>query len=303
MIPTDWYAAGPLAYLWQVVLHSAVAGFVLYAWARRVGLPSGRSKRQLLALLLGLPLLTAAVPGRAGPEFRDRLAWLDSGRILAVPLVAGLRVHHVALAVLGTTVVVTLWQEVVPALRRPRRPPTAVPDHIVRLVRAQPGWERCEIVVDPATDIALATGGWPWRPRLLVSRGALSALSADELEVAVVHEHAHWQAGRWVHSHLLFAVRLLQPHNPVALWVFREYCLEVEIACDAAAVAGRDPRVLTRALLRIYEATHRRDVAARGALRKRVDVLLGAGVRDDALPLATTLLASALLAVLLPWVV
>lgn len=303
MIPTDWYAAGPLAYLWQVALHSAIGGFVLYAWAHRVGLPSGRAKRRLLGVLLGLPLLTAAVPGRAGPEFREQLAWLDSGRILGIPLFAGLRVHHVALAVLATTVVVTLWQEVVPVLRRRSRAPTAVPDDVRRLVRAQPGWDRCEIVVDPAADIGLATGGWPWRPRLLVSRGALGALPADELEAAIVHEHAHWQAGRWALSHALFVVRLLQPHNPVALWVFREYCLEIEIACDAAAVAGRDPRVLTRALLKIYETTRRGDVAARGALRKRVDVLLEAGVRDDALPLATTLVASTLLAVLLPWVV
>ena len=35
--------------------------------------------------------LTAAVPGRSGVDFRERVAWLDSGRVLAIPLPAGIR--------------------------------------------------------------------------------------------------------------------------------------------------------------------------------------------------------------------
>ena len=85
----------------------------------------------------------------------------------------------------------------------------------------------------------LATGGRPGRPRLIVSRGALAVADAETSSTrSIAHEHAHWQAGRWWWSHALFAVRLLQCYNPVALWVFREYCLEVEIDCDAIAVAG-----------------------------------------------------------------
>jgi len=89
----------------------------------------------------------------------------------------------------------------------------------------------------------------------------------------------------------------------VALWSFREYCLEVEIDCDAEAVAGRDPRLLTRTLLTIYESTDRRDVAARSVLRKRVDVLLDGDRRDDALPVTTIVVASSILLLVLPWVV
>ena len=51
MIPAYWYAPLP-SFLWQVVLHSSIMGIVFYAWARHVGLPSGRSKRRLLGLWL-----------------------------------------------------------------------------------------------------------------------------------------------------------------------------------------------------------------------------------------------------------
>ena len=302
MIPAYWYAPLP-SFLWQVVLHSSIMGIVFYAWARHVGLPSGRSKRRLLGLLLVLPLLTAAIPGRAGLEFRERLAWLDSGRVLAVPLGAGIRVYHVILLVALLMVALTVWQELLPALRRPRTSPAGVPEGLARFARSLTGWERCEIVMSPSADIVLATGGWPRRPRLMVSRGALGQLTEDELAIVVRHENAHWQAGRWVRSHALFLVRLLQCYNPVALWSFREYCLEVEIGCDAEAVSGGDPKLLAGTLLRIYEATDRRDVATRGALRKRVDVLLDGSGPDDTLPVATIVIASAILLAILPWVV
>lgn len=303
MIPSYWYAPLP-SFLWQVALHSSVAGFLFLAWARRLGLRSGRAKRRLLSLLLVLPLVTAAVPGRATLEFRARLAWLDSGRVLAIPLVAGVHVYHVALLVALTMVGLTVWQELLPVLRRPVAAPGGLPDPLLRLVRGLPGWERCEVRVSPAEAIVLATGGWPRRPRLIVSRGAMARLTGDELAVVIRHENAHWQAGRWTWTHLLFLARLLQCHNPVALWTFREHCLEVEIECDATAVAGQDARLLARTLLTIYESVDRRDVAARSALRKRTDVLLGDDpIDDDALPLPTLVTASALLLVTLPWLV
>ncbi len=302
MIPGYWYSPLP-SFLWQVVLHSSIIGVIFYAWAHRLGLPSGRAKQRLLTALLVLPLLTAAIPGRSGLEFRERTAWLDSGRLLAVPLLDGARLYHVAFLVALMMVALTVWQELLPPLRRPRASSADVPGEVARLARRLPGWERCEVVLSPSEDILLATGGRPGRPRLIVSRGALGRLTGDELEVAVRHENAHWRGGRWTRSHALFLARLLQCYNPVALWSFREYCLEVEIACDADAVAGQDPRLLTRTLLKIYESTDRRDVAARSALRKRVDVLLGGGPCDDALPAATIAVAVSILLVVLPWVV
>jgi beta-lactamase regulating signal transducer with metallopeptidase domain len=131
----------------------------------------------------------------------------------------------------------------------------------------------------------------------------LQALSEQELEAVVLHEHAHWRSGQWLSSHALFLVRMAQCYNPVALWVFREYCNEVEIACDAVAVRGRDPHRLARVLLRVYQSTDRRDVATRGSLRKRIDVLLAGGPKDGALPPLTVAVTALVMLLVLPWIV
>jgi hypothetical protein len=290
-------------YLWQVAVHGTVMGFVFYAWARHVGLPSGRTKRALLVLLLVLPLFTAAVPGRSGLDFAERLAWLNTARILAIPLPGGWRVEHLAIGIALLTLAVTVWQELAaPAIRRPRTMAEAPPESLVRLARAQPAWSRCDVALSPLPSILVATTGRPSRPRLIVSRGALEALSDTELASVIAHEHAHWQDGRWWRLHVLFLVRLLQAYHPAALWIFREYCLEVEIECDDAA-ARADRPLLTRVLYRVYQSTDRHDRASRAVLRKRIDVLMAGGPQNAALPRATLAAAAGLMAVVLPWIV
>jgi Zn-dependent protease with chaperone function len=293
------------AYFWQVALHSAILGLIFYIWARQVRLPSGRTKRRLLAILLVLPLVTAAIPGRRSLEFRGRIAWFDSGRLLATPLVGGIRLYHVVLVMAVMMIAITLWQELVPVLRRPQITGGRVPDGLARLARALPGWDRCEVLISADCDVLLATSGWPRRPRVIVSEGALDRLDADELSAVVAHEHAHWLQGRWLRSYALFAARLIQIANPVALWAFREYCVEIEVECDAEASAGRDPKLLAGTLFTLYELTDRSDVAARSTLRKRIDILLGSGpgVDDHALPAATIVAAALAMMMVLPWIV
>jgi hypothetical protein len=297
-----WYEP-LLGYLQQVVVHSAVLGAILFIWAHRIDLPPGATKRHLLALLLVLPMLTAAVPGRGAPEFHERFAWLDSGRVLAIPIGAGLHVSHVAIAIALFIFGLTLWQEVWPPLRRRHQGGGPVPERLMTIVRERAGWADCRIAMTASDGVLLATGGWPGRSWLHVSYGALEALSDDELTAVVRHEHAHWRAGRWVYTHLLFLVRLFQCYNPIALWGFRAYCLEVEIACDAEAVAGREARLLVKPLLRIYESTDRRDTAARGALRRRVNTLIAGRVVDEALPPATVAAVAVVMLMVLPWLV
>jgi hypothetical protein len=302
VIPAFWSATLP-SYLWQVALHSWVMGLVFYVWVHRLELPSGRTKRWLLALLLVLPMVTAAVPGRATVEFGERVAWLNSARLLAVPLPGGFHLYHLMLVLGVMMTALTLWQEALPLRTRPRTTDADVPAEVIATARARRGWDRCRVRLSESDAILLATAGRPGRPTLIVSKGALAQLTPVELEVAIDHEQAHWRHGQWLTSHVLFAVRLLQCYNPAALWVFREYCIEVEIGCDAMAVAGRDPHVLARILLKIYQATDRRDVAALGALRKRVDVLLAGGPDDAALPVITLAAAAIFMLVVLPWIV
>ena len=278
-------------------------GVVFYTWVHRVGLPSGRTKRLLLKWLLVLPLVTAAIPGRSGLAFAERVAWFNSARLADVPLGAGVYLYHAAWLLGGLLIALAIWQEVLPSFRQPRSATADLPEWLVSQVRERSGWEQCSVVVSPIASIMLATGGHPGRPRLILSRGALASFSAADLSLAIAHEHAHWIHGRWWKSHLLFLARLAQCYHPTALWAFREYCVEEEIACDAVSVAGRDPAPLVRILLRIYQETDPRDVAARSALRKRVDVLMNGGPQDDALPPATIAAAAGVMLLVLPWLV
>ena len=248
------------AYLWQVALHSWVLALVLSIWTRRVGITSGRTRRLLLAMLLLMPLATAAVPGRGGVEFGERIAWFNSWRLLTIPLGQHFHVADVVLLTFALTVLVTLWQ-----LLRP------------------------------------TSNGRPGRSQLRAAKGPQPALTSMEMELAAAHDRA--RAGFQARTWLLFVARLVQSYNPLALWAFREYRLEVEIASDSMAVAGHDPHALARVLLKAFQATERRDKAGRTMLRRRVDVLVAVGSGDAALPATTVAIAALVMLLVLPWIV
>lgn len=309
----DGVLPGALAgatWFWRVALHSFVAGTALYAWSRRLALPAGRTRRLLLAAVLVVPLATAA----AGPALVGETAgaaWFDSSRFLALPLAFGLQVADLAVAAGVVTAAIALVQEVLPALlERPRRSGDPIPLWLGWEARSLPGWERCTVQLVVGRPLLVATGGLPGaRPHLHLSPDVLTRLSRDELAAVLRHENAHHTPRRWWALHLLFAARLLQLANPVALWVFRRYTLELELACDRDAVAGRgsaptSSRALVRALLTVYEGTDRRDVAGREALRRRVDALLGrVRFEDRALPPESLAAAVVVLLLALPWIV
>ena len=230
---------------------------------------------------------------------------MDSARILFLPLVGPPFVSTIWSSPFRRwPVLATVWQEVLPLLNRPGASFDDVPKGLVRRARALPGWQRCRVGVAKGEGILFATMGWPWRPLLVVSTDALRELSDAELEVTLLHENAHWRRGRWLWHHGLFLIRILQCYNPVALWIFREYSLEIEVDCDAEAVSSRDPKLLARTLVKIYETTDPKDFSSRIVLRKRVDILLGKVERaDDRLDGAAVVAAALLLMALLPWVV
>jgi hypothetical protein len=289
------------AYLWQVTLHSWVMGLILYVWVRRNRVPSGRSKRRLLILLLTLPFATAAVPGRATPDFGARVAWFDSARVLAIPLGHRWHLADVFLLLFGLTVLVTIWQHVAPWQGRPRTVADPPPESLIAMARSFRGWSTCRVRMSPSDAVLVASRGWPARAQLIVSRGALAALTPPELELATAHEHA--RSTDWTEIHVVFVAHVLQCYNPISLLAFRKYCLEVEIGCDARATAGRDPNALARVLLKAYQSTDRGDFMSRGTLRRRVDILFAGGADDHALPIATLAGAAVVLLLVLPWIV
>jgi len=97
------------------------------------------------------------------------------------------------------------------------------------------------------------------RPVLLLPMGLAEKLSDGELRHVLLHEAAHL-ARRDVAFHWLAALaRSLHWFNPLAWMVLRRVEEDVEIACDARALAAAAPgeaRPYGRTILRLLEASH-----------------------------------------------
>jgi Zn-dependent protease with chaperone function len=257
----------------------------------------------MLAVVLLVPIATALAAGANSGELRRPHAWFDSMRILRIPVGGGIRVFHLVFGIGVAAVGISLWQEVLPVFRRLRPDFSKAPPELVRAVRALPGWAKCEVAMTAERGFFLATSGRPARPRLILSPSVLERLAPEELEAVLRHENAHWRGRRWRAGQALFLSRMLQCYSPVALLAFRAYTLEVEYECDAEA-AGRDPKVLARALLGVYRLLDRSDISGRAALRSRIEALLGhADPESRELSPAAIVVATAILLLILPWIV
>ncbi len=92
------------------------------------------------------------------------------------------------------------------------------------------------------------------RPRIVVSSGAVAALSADELAAVVAHERAHLRAR---HDLVLLPLRALSvalPRSRVLASVESSVSALVEMAADDRALAQCSSTVLARALCRMASA-------------------------------------------------
>lgn len=81
------------------------------------------------------------------------------------------------------------------------------------------------------------------RPRLLISRGVLQALPAEELAAALAHERAHLNSG----DNLKRLLLAMAPRHRGAAALEREWARFAEFAADDQAVAGDDRRSLSLA--------------------------------------------------------
>lgn len=302
MTDGQWLNAGA-TWLWLVALHSFLMGLVFFAWTRVEALAPGRSRRWLLAMILVLPPVTSSL-ALLRRMLEPATAWFDSQRLLNLDVFAGFEMTQVALAIGGVTLMMTVLQEIVPVLFPPVRSEHPAPETLVEVARSQQGWHGIEVVMIDDS-LAAATGGTPWRPKIFLSVNLAESFDEDEIRAVVRHEHAHMSPRRWWTVHLLFVVRMLQAHNPVAMWVSREYAVETEIECDRLA-AGDDPRVLARVLFAIWGEVGSRDWVRRRVLQRRIDVLLGRSPeshRVARLPSTSLLISGFVMALLLPWII
>ncbi|WP_203335702.1 M56 family metallopeptidase [Nocardioides limicola] len=216
--------AGPVPALlarWPRLRRSPGASLVLWQ--------SVAAAAVLAALGAGLSLTTAHV---WAPE-RD---WV--GRVIAVVALAVTALVAARLLLSGHRVGTTLRQ-----LRRRHRAQLDLLAHRERGVE----------VLDHDLPVAYclpALGG----SRVVVSAGMLDRLTEDEVAAVLAHERAHLRSR---HDLLLEAFSVL--HRAFPRWVSSRAALDevkllVEVMADRAAVRGRDPRHLGRALVALAES-------------------------------------------------
>jgi len=247
-----------LALVVQSAAAAGVAGALLSAWGVRR--PSVRLGFWLLALILPPllhPLLGVAAPFRASAPFRQSVALFVAARWTQLP-VGSWRLGPVLAWLVAALGLALYLRDIVPALRHgwrvraqgvdgdPRRGEVAqrLAAHAARLGVAPPG---TGLIPDDGMTYLYCRGFRS--PSVVVSTGALVALSPDELDAALAHEVGHLSGRHLALGWGLIAVRSVLLFNPVAQILGRTAVLEMERAADdaAAAATGR-PAALASAL-------------------------------------------------------
>jgi Zn-dependent protease with chaperone function len=236
-----------LAHVVQSAAAGGALGGLLSAWGVRR--PSIRLKFWLLALILPaflVPLFAALAPVRQSDSFRQHAALFVAARWTTLP-VGPWRLGPPLAALVAAVGVGLYLRDLVPALRQGWRVGRhggdggsrgeEIPRRVATLA-ARLGVTAPEArLVDDEEGAYVYCRGFR-SPRVLVSTGALSTLSPEELDAALAHEIGH-VAGR----HLMFGwglivVRSLLLFNPVAQILGRSAVLEMERSADDAAVAA-----------------------------------------------------------------
>jgi Zn-dependent protease with chaperone function len=253
----------------QAILHTFVASLFVEALVRswHVREPLQRMALRLTALgypLLLFPALVLLFPERAEETFRDGWAlfsvrrW-DDVRFLGVGL---LRWWVVALTATGCAMFLMDLVPLVRARRRPK-PSPATPDATSAAavegalaavagalgVRAPP-----VVFLDRDAPILFCTG--VRRHSIVVSRGAIRLLDADELRAALAHELAHLARHDPATSWALMVARGVMAFNPAFQVLSRAIAHDAEwLADDRAAADCGDRLALASGLLKLHRAT------------------------------------------------
>lgn len=252
----------------QAILHTLVASIVIEALVRswRVAEPGQRMVLRALALvhpLLVLPAYFALFPVRREEAFRAGVALYQGSAWGSVRLL-GVGLDVAALALFAALGLALFLMDLVPLLRGGRRPRPA-PDPIdpasaaaleaaLGPVAARAGLAPAVIFLARDAPVLFVTG--VRAPALVVSRGTIRLLDAEELRAAVAHEVSHLAGRDPLTSWLLMAGRALMCLNPAFQVVSRAISHDAERrADDRAARLGGDRLALASALLELHRAT------------------------------------------------
>jgi hypothetical protein len=261
----------------QAVFHTIVAALFVEALVRswRVREPRQRIALRLVALgypLVLFPALVLLFPVRGDEEFRDAWALLDGARWNDLRLL-GVGLFRWWLAVLIAIGAALFLLDLVPlvrALRRPR-PVPASPDEAsaaalagaLPAVAARLGVPPPPVVfLDRRQPVLFCSG--VRRHTIVISRGALRILDAEELRAALAHELAHLARRDPAASWAVMAARALMLFNPAFQVLSRAIARDAEwLADDRAAATHRERLALAAALAGPLERARSLDVEVR----------------------------------------
>ncbi|MCC6394818.1 MAG: GWxTD domain-containing protein [Bryobacterales bacterium] len=146
--------------------------------------------------------------------------------------------------------------------------------------------------------------GW-LKPVILAPAAAVAGLTAAQLEAILAHELAHVVRRDYLANLLQMAAETLLFYHPAVWWISARMRKEREYACDEmAAAALGDGVVLAAALVRLeeYRAQTLLPAATQGALRARVERLLGRNRQPRAAWMAPACVALAAVCLIAPYV-
>ena len=243
----------------QSMMHALVAALAIEAllqvWRARA--PDDRLVLRILGLCQPLamtPALFLLAPQRAGEEF------CETGALFASRHWAEIRVAGATLVELGVLLgaafgLALFLVDVLPLVsgrRRPLPPATPAPDTLeAALAEVAGDGRRPALHFLDARACTLFCAG-VLRPVLVVSRGALDLLDAEELRAALAHELAHLDRRDPALSWLLMGARGILFFNPVAQVVARALARDAEWSADERA--GGDRLALASALVKLHRA-------------------------------------------------
>jgi len=295
----DHWLATPLAhalgralmhFLWEGALLAAALGAVMLLGAAR----SARWRHQVAtACLLALPLafgLTVALSLSAGHSSVVALPPAAPRLVLNPVIAAGApaapidRLAWLAPLWMGGVILFYVFRMAgwLRVDRMRRRGVCAAPAEWQQRLHALAAAVR---VSQPVVLLESCLAGVPvvigyWRPVILMPLGALTGLSAEQVEAILIHELAHIRRADYLVSLAQSAIEGLFFFHPAVWWISAVVRAEREYSCDDVVVALRpDARAYAAALTTLeqsrWAALEAAPAANGGNLVKRIRRLLG----------------------------